>query len=50
MKELRYYLRLYSINVSRSLVARMEYKSDLFIGIFVWLYDASDCGGPSSDG
>lgn len=39
MKELRHYLRLYSINVSRSIVARMEYKSDLFIGIFGFLIE-----------
>lgn len=34
MKELRYYLKLYVTNMSRSLIARMEYKNDLFIGIF----------------
>ena len=38
MKELRYYLKLYVTNMSRSLIARMEYKNDLFIGIFGLLF------------
>lgn len=34
MKELKYYLKLYVTNMSRSMISRMEFRNDLFIGIF----------------
>ena len=34
MSKLKYYLKLYVANMSRSMISRMEYKNDLIIGIF----------------
>lgn len=39
MEKIRYYFRLYLTCASRSLIARMEYKSDLFIGILGFLIE-----------
>lgn len=45
MKRIRYYLHLYWVSISRSLISRLEYKKDLFIGIFGFLLEnvASIC-------
>ncbi|MBQ5850782.1 MAG: ABC-2 family transporter protein [Lachnospiraceae bacterium] len=42
---IRYYLNLYWVSISRSLISRLEYKKDLFIGIFGFLLEnvASIC-------
>ncbi|MCR5608615.1 MAG: ABC-2 family transporter protein [Lachnospiraceae bacterium] len=34
MSELKYYIKLYFTNMSRSMIARMEFRNDFIIGIF----------------
>lgn len=37
MEKIKYYLKLYKINMGRSMVGRMEYKNDFIIGILGFL-------------
>ncbi len=39
LEKIKYYLHLYWVSISRSLISRLEYKKDLFIGIIGFLLE-----------